>query len=108
MIKIKKNVNRKKLHRNKDKFRMTVFRSNTGLYVQVIDDNKNVTLVSSSTKSLGLKLNNMKSAEVLAENLSDALKQKNITDFYFDRNKFPFKGRIKKLADSLRGFGFKF
>lgn len=106
MTKIKKVFNKKKL--NKNKFRMTVFRSNTGLYVQVIDDNKSITLASSSTKSLGLKLNNLKSAEILAENLSDSLKQKNITDFYFDRNKFPFKGKIKKLADSLRGFGFKF
>jgi len=108
MIKVKKKISKKKLYRNKNKFRMTVFRSNTGLYVQVIDDSKNVTLASSSTKSLGLKLNNLKSAEVLAESLSHILKQKNITDFYFDRNKFPFKGRIKRLVDSLREFGFKF
>ena len=106
MTKIKKVFNKKKL--NKNKFRMTVFRSNTGLYVQVIDDNKSITLASSSTKSLGLKLNNLKSAEILAENLSDSLKQKNITEFYFDINMFPIKGKIKKLADSLRGFGFKF
>jgi len=89
------------------KLRMTVFRSNKSLYVQVIDDDTNFTLASISTKSLNLK-SNIESVEILAQEFSKTLKEKNILNFYFDRNKFPFKGKIKKLADSLRNFGINF
>ena len=87
--------------------RMSVFRSNKAIYVQLIDDNKGETLVSASSKGLegGTKI------EVAAKVGADIAKKaldKGITEVVFDRNGYLFHGRIKSLADAARGAGLKF
>ena len=87
--------------------RMSVFRSNKGIYVQIIDDIAGTTLVSSSSKGLegGTK------TEVAAKVGSDVAKKaldKGITQVVFDRNGYLFHGRVKSLADAAREAGLKF
>jgi len=87
--------------------RMTVFRSNKAIYVQLVDDLAGTTLVSASSKGLegGTK------SEVAAK-VGDAVAQKalaaGITEVVFDRNGYLFHGRVKSLADAARKGGLKF
>ena len=87
--------------------RMTVFRSNKAIYVQLIDDLAGKTLVAASSKGLegGTKV------EVAAK-VGQAVAQKaleaGITEVVFDRNGYLFHGRIKSWADAARTAGLKF
>ena len=87
--------------------RMSVFRSNKAIYVQVIDDDAQVTLVSASSKGLegGTK------CEVAAK-VGEAIAAKalaaGINEVVFDRNGYLFHGRVKSLADAARKGGLKF
>ena len=87
--------------------RMTVFRSNKAIYVQLIDDLAGSTLVAASSKGLegGSK------CEVAAK-VGEAIAQKalaaGITEVVFDRNGYLFHGRVKSLADAARNGGLKF
>ena len=87
--------------------RMSVFRSNKGIYVQVIDDLAGTTLVADSSKGLegGTKIE--VAAKVGAEIAKKAL-EKGITTVVFDRNGYLFHGRVKSLADAAREAGLKF
>lgn len=87
--------------------RMTVFRSNKQIYVQVIDDLAGTTLVASSSKGLegGTKIE-------IAAKVGKAIAEKalaaGITEVVFDRNGYLFHGRVKSLADAAREGGLKF
>ena len=86
---------------------MSVFRSNKGIYVQLIDDLTGRTLVSASSKGLegGTKI------EVAARVGSDIAKkalENGISTVVFDRNGYLFHGRVKSLADAAREAGLKF
>ena len=87
--------------------RMTVFRSNKAIYVQLIDDLAGKTLVAASSKGLEGGTN----VEVAAK-VGQAVAQKaleaGITEVVFDRNGYLFHGRIKSLADAARTAGLKF
>jgi len=96
-----------------EKPRMCVFRSLTEIYVQVIDDEKGVTLVSSSSldKELKDKLDGKSKTEQAAEVgklLATRAKAKNIDEVVFDRGGYMFDGRVKALADAAREAGLKF
>ncbi|MEZ3549943.1 MAG: 50S ribosomal protein L18 [Muribaculaceae bacterium] len=87
--------------------RMSVFRSNKGIYVQLIDDLAGKTLVAASSKGLegGTKI------EVAARVGSDIAKkalENGISTVVFDRNGYLFHGRVKSLADAAREAGLKF
>ncbi len=87
--------------------RMSVFRSNKGIYVQLIDDLTGRTLASASSKGLegGTKI------EVAARVGSDIAKkalENGISTVVFDRNGYLFHGRVKSLADAAREAGLKF
>lgn len=87
--------------------RMTVFRSNKQIYVQLIDDLAGKTLVAASSKGIdeGTK------SEIAAK-VGEAAAQKalaaGITEVVFDRNGYLFHGRVKSLADAARKGGLKF
>ena len=87
--------------------RMTVFRSNKGIYVQVIDDLAGVTLASASSKGIEGGNKTEVSAKVGAEIAKKAL-EKGITSVVFDRHGYLFHGRVKSLADAAREAGLKF
>ena len=87
--------------------RMTVFRSNKQIYVQLIDDLAGVTLVSASSKGIeeGTKTEiAAKVGELAAKKALEA----GITEVVFDRNGYLFHGRVKSLADAARNGGLKF
>jgi len=94
-----------------DKLRMSVHRSCKNLYVQIIDDVKGHTIVSSSTldKKLGLSgKNNIESASKIGNDIAKKAEIAGVKEVYFDRGGFLFHGKIKALADSARAAGLKF
>lgn len=87
--------------------RMSVFRSNKGIYVQLIDDLGGVTLCSASSKGIEKCPKIEQAAKVGTEIAKKAL-EKGITEVVFDRNGYLFHGRVKSLADAAREAGLKF
>ena len=87
--------------------RMSVFRSNKGIYVQVVDDLAGSTLVAASSKGLEGGTKSEVAAKVGAAIAKKAL-EKGITTVVFDRNGYLFHGRVKSLADAAREAGLKF
>jgi len=87
--------------------RMSVFRSNKGIYVQLIDDLSGRTLVASSSKGLEGGTKTELAARVGSDIAKKAL-ESGITTVVFDRNGYLFHGRVKSLADAAREAGLKF
>ena len=90
--------------------RMSVFRSNKNLYVQVIDDDASSTLASISTleKDFSSLRPNVDAGTKLGAELGKRLIEKNITSVVFDRNGYLYHGVIKAIADGARSAGGKF
>ncbi|MCM1348766.1 MAG: 50S ribosomal protein L18 [Firmicutes bacterium] len=87
--------------------RMTVFRSNKQIYVQLVDDLKGATLVATSSKGIdeGTKC---EIAAKVGEAIAKKALEAGITEVVFDRNGYLFHGRVKSLADAARKGGLKF
>lgn len=87
--------------------RMTVFRSNKQIYVQLIDDMAGQTLVSASSKGIAEGTKSEIAAKVGQQAAEKALAA-GINEVVFDRNGYLFHGRVKSLADAARKGGLKF
>ena len=87
--------------------RMSVFRSNKGIYVQLIDDLSGKTIVAASSKGQEGGTKTEVSAKVGKE-IAKLAMDKGITTVVFDRNGYLFHGRVKSLADAAREAGLKF
>lgn len=87
--------------------RMTVFRSNKQIYVQLIDDLAGCTLAATSSKGIEEGTKSEIAAKVGKAIAEKALAQ-GITEVVFDRNGYLFHGRVKSLADAAREGGLKF
>ena len=89
--------------------RLSVFKSLSHMYAQLIDDTVGKTLLSCSTveKELGGK-NNKEGAKALGALIAKRAQEKSIKDVVFDRNGYRYHGKIKELADSAREAGLKF
>ncbi|MGM9859263.1 MAG: 50S ribosomal protein L18 [Muribaculaceae bacterium] len=87
--------------------RMTVFRSNKQIYVQLIDDLAGKTIVSTSSKGIeeGTKI---EIAAKVGEAIAKKALEAGINEVVFDRNGYLFHGRVKSLADAARKGGLKF
>jgi len=106
-----KNRIRKKISGTADRPRMSVFRSNTNIYVQLIDDITGKTLVSASSKEkeiAGQKVNKIDQAKLVGKKIAQVAVEKGITEVVFDRNGYLYHGRVKGLADAARENGLKF
>ena len=101
---------RKRISGTPERPRMTVFRSNPHMYVQVIDDVAGKTLVSASTVEADLKglKNTVADATKLGEVVGKRLLEKNIDAVVFDRNGYIYHGIVKAIADGARAAGVKF
>ena len=100
---------RRKVMGMPDRPRLTVFRSNKGIYAQIIDDLESTTIVSAS--SLDVKesgINKSQVAEKVGELLASRAKEKNIEKVVFDRGGYLYHGRVKALADGTRKGGIQF
>ena len=87
--------------------RMSVFRSNKGIYVQLIDDLNGRTLAAASSKGIEGGTKTEVSAKV-GQEIAKIAKEKGIEAVVFDRNGYLFHGRVKSLADAAREAGLKF
>jgi len=91
--------------------RMSVFRSNTQIYVQFIDDVTRTTLVSASSRSKEIaeqKVNKTEQARLVGKLAAERALAKGISTVVFDRNGYLYHGRVKSLADAAREGGLKF
>jgi large subunit ribosomal protein L18 len=90
--------------------RMTVFKSNRYLYVQVVDDSVGATLAAASTLEESLKgvKRNVEGAAKLGEEIGKRLKEKNVATVVFDRNGYKYHGIVKAIADGARKAGISF
>tara|TARA_A100001011_G_scaffold386325_1_gene461910 strand:+ start:321 stop:674 length:354 start_codon:yes stop_codon:yes gene_type:complete len=95
----------------KTRFRLSVNRSSRNISVQIIDDTKNVTLVSASSNGKEIKEQKKTKKELsslVAEQLAKKAKDLKITKVYFDRGPYKYHGRVKLLAEELRKNGMEF
>ena len=87
--------------------RMTVFRSNKQIYVQLVDDSEGKTLASASSKGIEVGTKTEVAAKV-GQAIAEKALAAGITEVVFDRNGYLFHGRVKSLADAARNGGLKF
>lgn len=101
---------RNKVSGTTERPRLCVFRSNTNLYAQVIDDTKGVTLVSASTldKEIKEKHSNVVAAKEIGALIAKRAMEKNIKTIVFDRSGYIYHGVVKALAESAREAGLEF
>ncbi|MBO8441368.1 MAG: 50S ribosomal protein L18 [Firmicutes bacterium] len=89
--------------------RLNVYRSNSNIYAQVIDDVAGVTLVSASTLEKDVKGNSKtEKAAFVGETIAKRAVEKGITEVVFDRGGYLYHGRVQALADAARENGLKF
>ena len=111
--------NQRRAQRNRNRLRkvgglrprLSVFRSNKNISVQLIDDVKGVTIVSASTleSAMGLpKGSDREAAAAIGRLIAERAKEKGVTDVVFDRGGYLYHGRVKALADAAREAGLNF
>ena len=93
--------------------RLTVTKSLVNIFVQVVDDQKAITLAAVATnakafKDLGFKGSKVEAAKKAGELIAQVAKEKGIEKVVFDRNQNRYHGRVKAVADGARGGGLKF
>jgi large subunit ribosomal protein L18 len=91
--------------------RMSVFRSNKQIYVQLVDDLAGQTLVAASSKDKEIataKVNKIEQAALVGKLIAEKAKAANIEQVVFDRNGYLYHGRVKSIAEAAREGGLKF
>jgi large subunit ribosomal protein L18 len=109
-IRIKRRI-RKKISGTQEKPRLTVFRSNTQFYAQLVNDIAGTTLVSVSSLDSSLKEqkgNKTDQAKLVGKLAATKSKEAGISEVVFDRNGYLYHGRVKAFADAAREGGLKF
>ena len=95
-----------------DRYRLSISRSSKNISAQIIDDVKNITLLSSSSIEKDLKskdkVNKTELSKIVAERLAKKAQEKKITKIYFDRGLYKYHGRIKIFVKTLRENGMEF
>ena len=107
---------RKKMAGTAEKPRLSVFRSVSHIYVQVIDDRSGQTIASASSleptvkgkMAKGMDGGNIKGAEMVGATIAERLKEKGISKVVFDRNGFLYHGRVRAVAEAARSAGLEF
>lgn len=107
---------RKRVHGTAERPRLSVFRSVTNIYVQVIDDLAGTTLAAASSLEPavkakmvdGARAGNNKGAVLVGETIAERLKAKGISRVVFDRNGFLYHGRVREVAEAARKAGLEF
>ena len=96
----------------KERFRLSISRSSKNMSAQIIDDSKNITLLSASSVEkdikTGNKVNKTELSKIVAEKLAKKAQSKKITKIFFDRGIYKYHGRIKVFAETLRKNGMEF
>ena len=97
---------------SKDRLRLCISRSSKNISAQIIDDKKNITLLSASSVEKDIKnsnkVNKTELSKIVAEKLAKKAQEKKITKIFFDRGVYKYHGRIKVFAETLRKNGLEF
>ncbi len=105
-------TNKLKKYAKADRFRLSIFRSSKNISAQIIDDNKNITILSASSVEKDIKDTKMKNkselSKIVAEKLAKKAQAKKISKIYFDRGIYKYHGRVKIFAEVLRKKGLEF
>ncbi len=113
-IRLRKHLRvRKKITGTPERPRLCVFRSNTNIYAQIIDDSQGFTLVSASTLEKDIKTGlpyggNIEGAKSVGKLVAERAIEKGIKDVVFDRGGYIFHGRVAALAEAAREAGLNF
>jgi len=106
---------RKRVRGNEARPRLTVFRSVSHMYVQVVDDMTGQTIAAASSVEPGVKGSlgaakggNVAGAKTVGKAIAERLLEKGVTRVVFDRNGFLYHGRVKAVADAAREAGLEF
>ena len=118
---MKMNTNKRKRFRvsnkvkkvaSNDRFRLSISRSSKNISAQIIDDNKNITLISASSIEKDIKSKSKVSktelSRIVAEKLAKKALEKKIKKIFFDRGIYKYHGRVKTFAETLRENGMEF
>ena len=104
--------NKAKKVASSDRFRLSISRSSKNISAQIIDDVKNITLLSASSIEKDIKamdkINKTDISKLVAEKLAKKAIEKKITKIYFDRGIYKYHGRVKVFAETLRKNGMEF
>lgn len=107
-FRIKKGI-RNKISGTAQRPRISVFKSNTRIYVQVIDDEQGHTLAAASSAELGASKNTtVELSKEVGKKIAEKAVARGITRVVFDRNGYIYHGKVKALADGAREGGLKF
>jgi large subunit ribosomal protein L18 len=106
---IKKGI-RKRLAGSTERPRLSVFRSNKGIYAQVIDDvaGKTLVSVSSLSKDFSASGNKVEQSKAVGKLIAEKALAAGVSKVVFDRNGYLYHGRVKSLADGAREAGLDF
>jgi large subunit ribosomal protein L18 len=102
---------RKKVSGTPSKPRLSVFRSNTDIYAQLIDDSNGVTIAASSSKQKDInaqKAPKIEKSKMVGESLAKKANELGIKNVVFDRSGYIYHGRVKAVADGAREGGLEF
>ena len=100
---------RKKMEGTAERPRLSVFKSNTGIYAQIIDDGAGRTLAHASSYELGNKKNaTVEISKNVGKRIAEAAVENGISSVIFDRGGYLYHGQIKALAEGAREGGLKF
>lgn len=102
---------RKRVSGTPSRPRLAVFRSNTQIYAQIVDDTKGVTLFAASSREEGIseqKVTKIEQAKLVGELIARKAKASGLENIVFDRSGYLYHGRIKALADGAREGGLQF
>jgi len=104
---------RKKVTGTPARPRLTVFRSEKNIYAQIIDDLAGRTLVAASTMEKALRQSaghggNKQAAQTVGRQLAEKAAKAGIKKVVFDRNGYPYHGRVRELAEAARKGGLEF
>ena len=96
----------------KDRYRLCISRSLKNISAQIIDDEKNITLLAASSVEkdikTGQKMNKTDLSKIVAEKLAKKAQEKKITKIFFDRVIYKYHGRVIVFAETLRKNGMEF
>ena len=102
---------RKKVNGTPEMPRLSVFRSNTEIYAQLIDDTKGVTIASASSKQKDIsaqKTHKSAKSKMVGESIAKKAIELGMKKIVFDRGGYVYHGRVKAVADAAREAGLKF
>jgi large subunit ribosomal protein L18 len=102
---------RKKISGSASKPRLSVFRSNSDIYVQLIDDDQAVTIAAASSRQKDIaaqKANKSEKSKMVGAAIAQKASQLGIKQVVFDRNGYLYHGRVKSVADGAREGGLEF